>query len=101
MTTRLSRDEDYWPSYKVTVKWSTWRLLRDPQLQWHSEERTMTPDYYLCQTSFSMKDISPYRTDDENKQREGFGWIYSSNVFMLQNDRTTDVGYVRCIKDTN
>ena len=101
MTTRLSRDEDYWPSYKVTVKWSTWRLLRNPQLQWHSEERTMTPDYYLCQTSFSLKDISPYRTDDENKQREGFGWIYSSNVFMLQNDRTEDVGYVRCIKDTN
>ena len=38
---------------------------------------------------------------DLNKQREGFGWIYDSNVFMLQNDRNNDVGYVRCIKDTN
>lgn len=101
MTTRLSRDKDHWPSYKVTVKWSTWRLLRDPKVRWYSEERTMTPNYYLCQTSFSLKDISPYKTDDVNKQREGFGWHYSSNVFMLQNDRTEDVGYVRCVKDTN
>lgn len=100
MTTRLSRDEEHWPSYEVTVKWSTWAVWQGG-VKWDSEVRTMTPDYYLCQTSFSLKDISPYKTSDVNKQREGFGWHYSSNVFMLQNDRNTDVGYVRCIKDIN
>ena len=100
MTTRLPNDEQHWPSYKVTVWWSTWRALQGG-VRWYSEERTMTPNYYLCQTSFSMKDISPYYTTDVNSQREGFGWLYNSNVFMLQNNRNDDVGYVRCIKDTN
>lgn len=101
MTTRLPKDEKHWPIYKRTVRWSTWRLLDNPNVTWYSEERTMVPEYYLCHTSFSMKDIPPYKTTDTDKQREGFGWIYSSDVFMLQNNRNDDVGYVRCVKDTN
>jgi hypothetical protein len=94
MTTRLDEDSR-WPVYEASGTAYSWGS------EYTDVVSNLRPEYYLCQTSFSMKDISPYRTDDENKQREGFGWIYSSNVFMLQNDRDKDVGYVRCIKDTN
>lgn len=102
MTTRLS--ESQWPQYTVTAtywqrlsNWGDWRFEEEQR----TVDYTLVPNYYLCQTSFSMKGISPYYTEDKSKQREGFGWLYNSNVFMLQNDRNVDVGYVRCIKDTN
>lgn len=90
MTTRLDEDSQ-WPVYEASGTAYSWGS------EYTDVVSNLRPEYYLCQTSFSMKDISPY----VNKQREGFGWLYSSNVFMLQNDRETDVGYVRCIKDTN
>ena len=97
MSSRLSKDQ--WPVYKdedafsYELTWRGWEQYPDPQeARWESN--------YMCQTSFSMKDISPYQTSDVTKQREGFMWIYSSGVFMLQNSRD-EVGYVRCVKDTN
>ena len=103
MTSRLSSSQ--WPQYTVTAYYwqrtSEWgRPLRFEEEQ-KAKTYTLTPNYYLCHTSFSMKDIPPYRTTETDKQREGFGWIYSSDVFMLQNNRNDDVGYVRCVKDTN
>ena len=97
MSSRLSKDQ--WPVYRDddAISW---------ELTWGGLESYNTPlvarweSNYMCQTSFSMKDISPYQTSDVNKQREGFMWIYSSGVFMLQNNRG-EVGYVRCVKDTN
>ena len=107
MTTRLSKDQ--WPIYSVTA--SYWK----GELAWagiipyldnkHQEYKTFSdliPEtyggngYYMCQTSFSMNGLSPYY----DNQREGFMWIYDTGVFMLQNNRN-EVGYVRCVKDTN
>ena len=98
MTTRLSADQ--WPSETVTASYwyrtSDWGAI----LRFEEEQRyrdiTKYPEYYMCQTSFSMNGLSPYY----NTLREGFMWIYSSGVFMLQNNRGEE-GYVRCVKDTN
>ena len=103
MTSRLSSSQ--WPQYTVTAYYwqrtSWWGQLSRFEEEQKAKTYTLTPNYYLCHTSFSMKDIPPYKTTDTDKQREGFGWIYSSDVFMLQNNRNDDVGYVRCVKDTN
>lgn len=98
MATRLSADQ--WPSETVTASYwyrtSDWGAI----LRFEEEQRyrdiTKYPEYYMCQTSFSMNGLSPYY----NTLREGFMWIYSSGVFMLQNNRGEE-GYVRCVKDTN
>ena len=98
MATRLSADQ--WPSETVTASYwyrtSDWGAI----LRFEEEQRyrdiTKYPEYYMCQTSFSMNGLSPYY----NTLREGFMWIYSSGVFMLQNNHG-EVGYVRCVKDTN
>ncbi|HIZ85550.1 MAG TPA: DUF4906 domain-containing protein [Candidatus Coprenecus stercoravium] len=94
MSSRLSKDQ--WPVYRDDdayswhyVAFRGWEQYSDPQVaEWQ--------DYYMCQTSFSMNGLSPYY----NTLREGFMWIYSSGVFMLQNNRN-EVGYVRCVKDAN
>ena len=98
MSSRLTLDQ--WPLYKdettVRYKWERlgfghwdWVAYPDPQeARWQ--------EYYMCQTSFSMNGMGPY----SNGLREGFMWGYSNGVFMLQNKRT-EVGYVRCVKDTN
>ena len=98
MSSRLTSDQ--WPLYKdettVRYKWERlgfghwdWVAYPDPQeARWQ--------EYYMCQTSFSMNGMGPY----SNGLREGFMWGYSNGVFMLQNKRT-EVGYVRCVKDTN
>lgn len=52
-----------------------------------------TKPYYICQTAFSLKGISPY-----NDSREGFLWDSNSGVFFLQND-TDEEGYVRPVQD--
>lgn len=92
MGSRLSKDQ--WPVYRDDdaytweLNWGQWEKVPDPQVaEWQ--------DYYMCQTSFSMNGTNGY-----DNQREGFMWIYSSGVFMLQNNRGEE-GYVRCVKDTN
>lgn len=96
MTTRLESNQ--WPTYEVTA---TYQIGYWDWLDFKTETRSkvfsnLVPDMYICQTAFSLRDQSPYNT----KQREGFLWRYSDNVFMLQNDRT-ETGYVRCIRDVN
>jgi hypothetical protein len=99
MSTRLSADE--WPTRTVTASYwyrtSRWGVT----WPWFEQEQryvdiTEYPQYYMCQTSFSMNGIGPY----DNGLREGFMWVYSTGAFMLQNNRG-EVGYVRCVKDTN
>lgn len=94
MSSRLTSDQ--WPVYEDKdaysyryVPFRGWETYSDPQT-------AIWENYYMCQTSFSMNGMGPY----SNGLREGFMWGYSSGVFMLQNKRT-DVGYVRCVKDTN
>lgn len=98
MSTRLTSDQ--WPVYDVTA---TYWVGDFRGFQFVTEQRSKVfsglrpdPGYYMCQTSFSMNGMGPY----SNGLREGFMWIYDNGVFMLQNDRD-EVGYVRCIKDTN
>lgn len=92
MGSRLSKDQ--WPVYRDDdaytweLNWGQWEKVPDPQVaSWQN--------HYMCQTSFSMNGTNGY-----DNQREGFMWIYSSGVFMLQNNRG-EVGYVRCVKDVN
>ena len=92
MGSRLSKDQ--WPvysdedAYSYELTWGGLNRYDDPQYAtWQN--------HYMCQTSFSMNGTNGY-----DNQREGFMWIYSSGVFMLQNNRG-EVGYVRCVKDTN
>ena len=94
MSSRLTSDQ--WPVYEDTdaysyryVPFRGWETYSDPQT-------AIWENYYMCQTSFSMNGMGPY----SNGLREGFMWGYSNGVFMLQNKRT-EVGYVRCVKDTN
>lgn len=94
MSSRLTSDQ--WPVYEDTdaysyryVPFRGWEKYSDPQT-------AIWENYYMCQTSFSMNGMGPY----SNGLREGFMWGYSNGVFMLQNKRT-EVGYVRCVKDTN
>ena len=101
MSTRLGNDK--WPKYSITVKYHTgyWDGVW-PFRRWIDEgEKSITyndliPPYYICQTSFSMNDFPDFYTD----LREGFLWHYESKNFILQNTRA-EVGYVRCIRDTN
>ena len=109
MTTRLAADQ--WPVYSVDATYYT--VHRDPfaspeePVQHTKTFDNLRPEsfwddgndrwlaYYMCQTSFSMDGRNGYTTD-----RDGFMWIYETGVFMLQNGRH-EVGYVRCVKDTN
>lgn len=101
-TTRLT--EDQWPVYSTTVEyytghvgWFEW-VNEGPYYREYNNLRPVSYNgngYYMCQTSFSMDGKNGYNTD-----RDGFMWIYESGVFMLQNSRD-EVGYVRCVKDTN
>lgn len=94
MTTRLDKDSQ-WPEYEASGTAYDWGSPYTDRVS------NLRPEYYMCQTSFSMKDIPPYQTSSQYEQREGFMWIYSSGVFMLQNDSRKERGYVRCVKDTN
>ena len=106
MSTRLTSDQ--WPEYDVTATYWVGEY-KDTDGNWWTPDEFVTeqrskvfsglrpdPGYYMCQTSFSMNGMGPY----SNGLREGFMWIYDNGVFMLQNNRD-EVGYVRCIKDTN
>lgn len=99
MSTRLSADE--WPTRTVTASYWYRTSRWGATWPWFEQEQryvdiTEYPQYYMCQTSFSMNGIGPY----DNGLREGFMWVYSTGAFMLQNNRG-EVGYVRCVKDTN
>ena len=96
MASRLTKDQ--WPVYRdddaISYEYrilSGWVSYSDPQ-------EAIWQSHYMCQTSFSMNGFGPYT--DNGRMAEGFMWIYESGVFMLQNTRN-DVGYVRCIRDTN
>ena len=89
MTTRLDKDSQ-WPVYEASGMAYSWGT------QYTDVVSNLRPEYYMCQTSFSMNGKNGY-----TNQREGFMWIYESGIFMLQNDRNKDIGYVRCVKDTN
>lgn len=98
MSSRLTLDQ--WPLYKdeTTVRYE-WERLGFAHWDWVAypdPQEARWQEYYMCQTSFSMNGMGPY----SNGLREGFMWGYSNGVFMLQNKRT-EVGYVRCVKDTN
>ena len=96
MASRLTKDQ--WPVYRDDdaisynyIPFRGWVSYSDPQ-------EAIWQNHYMCQTSFSMNGFGPYTDDD--RMAEGFMWIYESGVFMLQNGRH-EVGYVRCIRDTN
>lgn len=95
MTSRLSKDQ--WPSETVTaeyyVRLSAWGNFWSFEEERYEIEHTAYPGTYMSQTSFSMDGFSPY-----TGQRDGFMWLYDSDVFMLQNN-TGETGYVRCIRD--
>ena len=98
MSSRLTSDQ--WPLYKdeTTVRYE-WERLGFAHWDWVAypdPQEARWQEYYMCQTSFSMNGMGPY----SNGLREGFMWGYSNGVFMLQNKRT-EVGYVRCVKDAN
>ena len=111
MATRLSKEQ--WPVYSTTATyytghwgdwyWEGWLYTRDwinegPFDREFNNLRPVSYDgngYYMCQTSFSMDGKNGFTSE-----RDGFMWIYESGVFMLQNNRN-EVGYVRCVKDTN
>lgn len=98
MSSRLTLDQ--WPLYKdeTTVRYE-WERLGFAHWDWvpyPDPQEARWQEYYMCQTSFSMNGMGPY----SNGLREGFMWGYSNGVFMLQND-IDEVGYVRCVKDTN
>ena len=95
MSSRLTSDQ--WPIYRDEDAVSyRYRLWPPGYVEYSDPQEARWQDYYMCQTSFSMNGMGPY----SNGLREGFMWGYSSGVFMLQNDRD-EVGYVRCVKDTN
>ena len=89
MSTRLDHNEG-WPQYEASGTAYSWGS------EYTDVVSNLRPEYYMCQTSFSMNGMGPY----SNGLREGFMWVYDNGVFMLQNDRG-EVGYVRCVKDTN
>lgn len=108
ISTRL--EDSQWHSYDIYVDY--W--IREYKFPWY-ENRQETreyldwrPDsYFISRTAFSMngaqysKDGS-YKIDNSNKyqDRDGFLWNYDSKNFSLQNN-DSEVGYVRCVKDTN
>lgn len=98
MSSRLTSDQ--WPLYKdettVRYEWERLGFLDWDWVAYPDPQEVRWQEYYMCQTSFSMNGMGPY----SNGLREGFMWGYSNGVFMLQNDRD-EVGYVRCVKDTN
>lgn len=98
MSSRLTSDQ--WPLYKdettVRYEWERLGFLNWDWVAYPDPQEARWQEYYMCQTSFSMNGMGPY----SNGLREGFMWGYSNGVFMLQNKRT-EVGYVRCVKDTN
>ena len=95
MSSRLTSDQ--WPIYRDEDAVSyRWRLFPPGYVEYSDPQEARWQEYYMCQTSFSMNGMGPY----SNELREGFMWGYSNGVFMLQNKRT-EVGYVRCVKDTN
>lgn len=98
MSSRLTSDQ--WPLYKdettVRYEWERLGFLDWDWVAYPDPQEARWQEYYMCQTSFSMNGMGPY----SNGLREGFMWGYSNGVFMLQNKRT-EVGYVRCVKDTN
>lgn len=89
MSTRLDHNEG-WPQYEASGTAYSWGS------EYTDVVSNLRPEYYMCQTSFSMNGMGPY----SNGLREGFMWVYSTGAFMLQNNRG-EVGYVRCVKDTN
>lgn len=105
MSTRLTADQ--WPTYDVVATYWEGKLDWDLSSSFHVDAELMTKTfndlrpvtyegngYYMSHTSFSMNGKFEY-----DGQREGFMWV-DNGVFMLQNGRY-EVGYVRCIRDTN
>lgn len=104
MSTRLTADQ--WPTYDVVATywegyWTGLPLISDfiteQKSKTFNDLRPVTYEgngYYMSHTSFSMNGKFGY-----DGQREGFMWV-DNGVFMLQNGRY-EVGYVRCIRDTN
>lgn len=108
ISTRL--EDSQWHSYDIYVDY--W--IREYIFPWY-ENRQETreyldwrPDsYFISRTAFSMNGAQyskdgTYRIDNSNKyqNRDGFLWNYGSKNFSLQNN-DSEVGYVRCVKDTN
>ncbi len=113
ISTRL--EDSQWPSYNILVyywkrEWywnSIWdNGWKNTQLT-RPYENERPKSYFISRTAFSMngaqysKDGS-YTIDDSNKyqDRDGFLWNYDSKNFSLQNN-DSEVGYVRCVKDTD
>lgn len=104
MSTRLTADQ--WPTYDVvatywkgyfTGPWYDRQFVTEQKSKTFNDLRPVTYEgngYYMSHTSFSMNGKFGY-----DGQREGFMWV-DNGVFMLQNKRN-EVGYVRCISDTN
>ena len=89
MASRLS--DDQWPEFKGEGT--------SYYLNWGLHERTDYFDehpYYISYTSFSLQKEDAYK----DKSREGFLWNSDADQLFLQNN-TGEVGYVRCVKDTN
>lgn len=83
MASRLS--DNQWPEFKGTG-----------ESFWGVETNFDEHPYYISYTSFSLQKEDAYK----DKSREGFLWNSEADQLFLQNN-TGEVGYVRCVKDTN
>ena len=90
MASRLS--DNQWPEFKgegTSYYWDRGLLLK--RTDYFDEH-----PYYISYTSFSLQKEGAYK----DKSREGFLWNSDADQLFLQNN-TGEVGYVRCVKDTN
>ena len=87
MASRLS--DNQWPEFKGEgTSYNFWGERRTDYFDEHP--------YYISYTSFSLQKEDAYK----DKSREGFLWNSDADQLFLQNN-TGEVGYVRCVKDTN
>ena len=68
----------------------TWRLYSGKWGLYYYEDYAL----YMSQTSFSMVGKDPFTSE-----RQGFMYKGRGNFFLR--NRSSDTGFVRCVKDTN
>lgn len=105
ISTRLNNDQ--WQSYEISVRYWKREPFSNPTEHIREYPNQRPECYFISRTAFSMNGAQfskdgNYKIDNSNKyqDRDGFLWNYGSKNFSLQNN-DSEVGYVRCVKDTN
>ena len=97
MSTRLL--EDQWPKYEARPTYWARDSWGGEEVQRERVYSDLYPSVYICQTAFSMCNQAPY-----TEERKGFLWNFDNNAFILRNggdNYDNELGYVRCVKDTD